>query len=364
MEAKSYSCPQCGGIMEFDAISGEMKCPYCDTQMSVDELNRINNNLNSEYSNDVDELELNSEHTVEGEFETGEKTGEFKVYRCKGCGAELLTDDNTTATFCSYCGNPTLIEDRLTGVIMPKYVIPFKHDKHSAREIYTKWAKKGILTPRMLYSSSTIEKITGIYVPFWLYDYDSITDLTARCTTVTRRVSGNTETTTTKYYDVTRQMKNQFDRVPADASIKMDDDKMDKLEPFDYSNLTDFEMPYLSGFYSEKYDYTSDDMKNRIEKRIADYALNETRNTIHGYSSVSIVSKNIRLKRLRADYALLPVWELYYTYNGKQYSFLMNGQTGKIVADRPVSKTRAIVIGVITYIAAFILFMILGGLFG
>ena len=291
MEAKSYSCPQCGGIMEFDAISGEMKCPYCGTQMSVDELNRINNNLNSEYSNDVDDLELNSEHTVEGEFETGEKTGEFKVYRCKGCGAELLTDDNTTATFCSYCGNPTLIEDRLTGVIMPKYVIPFKHDKHSAREIYTKWAKKGILTPRMLYSSSTIEKITGIYVPFWLYDYDSITDLTARCTTVTRRVSGNTETTTTKYYDVTRQMKNQFDRVPADASIKMDDDKMDKLEPFDYSNLTDFEMPYLSGFYSEKYDYTSDDMKNRIEKRIADYALNETRNTIHGYSSVSIVSK-------------------------------------------------------------------------
>ena len=258
----------------------------------------------------------------------------------------------------------SLIEDRLTGVIMPKYVIPFKHDKHSAREIYTKWAKKGILTPRMLYSSSTIEKITGIYVPFWLYDYDSITDLTARCTTVTRRVSGNTETTTTKYYDVTRQMKNQFDRVPADASIKMDDDKMDKLEPFDYSNLTDFEMPYLSGFYSEKYDYTSDDMKNRIEKRIADYALNETRNTIHGYSSVSIVSKNIRLKRLRADYALLPVWELYYTYNGKQYSFLMNGQTGKIVADRPVSKTKAIVIGVITYIAAFILFMILGGLFG
>ena len=82
MEAKSYSCPQCGGIMEFDAISGEMKCPYCGTQMSVDELNRINNNLNSEYSNDVDDLELNSEHTVEGEFETGEKTGEFKVYRC------------------------------------------------------------------------------------------------------------------------------------------------------------------------------------------------------------------------------------------------------------------------------------------
>ena len=41
-----------------------------------------------------------------------------------------------------------------------------------------------------------------------------------------------------------------------------------------------------------------------------------------------------------AEYALLPVWLLHVRWNGKLYTFAMNGQTGKLVGDLPLSKKQ------------------------
>ncbi len=353
MEAKSLACPSCGGIMEYDAISHQMKCPYCGSTMPVDELESHYNQVNQEYQQ--------NETTAE-EFKQAE--GAFKSYRCSGCGAEVLTDENTTATFCSFCGNPTLIEDRLTGVMMPKYVIPFRCDKNKATEDYLNWAKKGLLTPSMLKSNATIEKITGMYVPFWLYDYSSVTDVMAHCTKVRSYTSGEYRVTETRHFEVARKMTNEFERIPVDASIKMDDTTMDLLEPFHYQEMQDFKMPYLSGFYSEKYDFDSNQMIPRIEKRVANYAMEETLKTIVGYSSVKPHYQNVALNRLKSDYALLPVWMLNYKYNNKDYTFVMNGQTGKIVAQRPISVTKSIVLSTVTFVVTLGVLLLLGGLFG
>ena len=32
-----YKCPACGGRMEFDSKTQHMKCPFCDTELSVEE---------------------------------------------------------------------------------------------------------------------------------------------------------------------------------------------------------------------------------------------------------------------------------------------------------------------------------------
>ena len=39
---------------------------------------------------------------------------------------------------------------------------------------------------------------------------------------------------------------------------------------------------------------------------------------------------------------LLPVWLLNTKYDNKNYLFAMNGQTGKLIGDLPVSKGRAL----------------------
>jgi DNA-directed RNA polymerase subunit RPC12/RpoP len=334
MEARSFVCPSCGSTMVFDSETQKMVCPYCGNSMEVEELNSYNNDIERDFS------ENNIEESVDVELGDEHKTGDFKVYRCRGCGAEVLTDDNTAATFCSFCGRPSLMEDRLTGELLPKYVIPFKIKKEDAMEMYTSWAKKGLLTPSTLRSKSTIDKITGMYVPFWLYDYNAEMEMEAKCTKVRSEIHGDYKYVHTDHFIVERDVETEYIKIPADASEKMPDDVMDKLEPFMYNQLEDFDMMYLSGYYAEKYNYDSDQMAPRIENRVKKYIYNLTRESIKGYSTVSIVKQNSKLRKRGAKYVMLPVWILNYTYNGDNHMFALNGQTGKIVADRPVSKAK------------------------
>lgn len=336
MEAGSFACPSCGSVMVFNSEKQKMVCPHCDNIMSVDELNRYYDDMESDIQ------ESGTEESVDGEFQDNHGTGDFKVYRCSGCGAEVLTDDNTVATFCSFCGRPSLMEDRLTGELLPKYVVPFKIDKDTAVNMYSAWAKKGILTPGTLRSHATIEKITGIYVPFWLYDYNAEMQMTAKCTRVRSEIRGDYRYTHTDHYVVTRDVETDYVKIPADASEKMPDDIMDKLEPFTYSQLEEFDMMYLSGYYAEKYNYDSEQMAPRVEKRVRNYIYNLTRGSIAGYSTVNVIRQNTHLHKRSAKYVMLPVWMLNYTYNGVNRMFALNGQTGKIVAERPVSKTKMV----------------------
>lgn len=297
--------------MVFDSESQQLVCPHCSTTKRVEEM------------------------------EDNEKDSkmEMKSYHCPTCGAELVTDMTTTATFCNYCGNSTLIENRILQD-KPSAIIPFSISKEEATQAYLKWCKKGVLTPKSFTSKNTIEKISGIYVPFWLYDYDALVSLSADCTRVRVDRRGDTEYVHTDHFDVYREVKTTYNKVPADASEKMEDGIMDKLEPFNYESLKQFEMPYLSGFISEKYTFASDDMKERVEKRIHEYASLAARNTISGYASTAVVYENVSLYNKSAKYVLLPVWILNYRYLGKNFVFAMNGQTGKVVGDLPISRKK------------------------
>jgi hypothetical protein len=231
------------------------------------------------------------------------------------------------------------MEDRITQV-KPASIIPFSVSKEEATQGYMKWCKKGILTPKSFTSQNTIEKISGIYVPFWIYDYDTEVSLRADCTRVRMERHGNTELTHTDHFDVYREVKTSYNRVPVDASEKMEDNIMDKLEPFNYEALKDFAMPYLSGFLSEKYNYTSEEIKERVERRVSEYAYTAARNTISGYATTNVVYENISLRNKKSQYILLPVWILNYRYFGKNYTFAMNGQTGKVVGSLPISRGK------------------------
>lgn len=335
MEASSYVCPNCGSVMEFNSEKQKMECVHCGYEATVEEVQKLYQSVHKDdFNSDTAESDMGNA------ADSGQRSGEFKVYRCQGCGAEILTDENTAATFCTFCGRPTLMEDRLTGELLPSYVIPFKIDREKAEHMYSMWVKKGILTPNQLKSKAMIEKITGIYVPFWLYDYNADLKMTANCTKVRHETKGDYYYTHTDHFVVDREVETDYYKIPADASEKMPDDIMDKLEPFTYSQMEKFEMPYLSGYYAEKYNYTSEQMTARIEKRVREYIHNLTRSTIKGYATVSVIGEQPRFRCLQAKYALLPVWILNYTYEGKNFMFALNGQTGKIVADRPISKKK------------------------
>lgn len=346
-----YKCPSCGAPLTFDSSVQNMLCDFCDTQIDVAELQKQQKTPSS------DSAEACHQESHKDAFGTSD--ADFTHYRCQNCGAELLTDEHTAATFCNYCGSPALLKDRISGVQTPAQLIPFQINKETAAETYQKWCKKGPLTPKSFLQRSTIEKISGIYVPFWLFDYHADTTVNANCTRIRHERRGDTEYTHTDHYRVHRDISNDYLKIPADASIKMPNHMMDCLEPYHYNDLCAFDLPYLSGYLSEKYSETSSQVAPRIETRVKQYIKEDAYSTMQKYDTRQIVNERTSLQCKAAKYTMLPVWMLNCHYNGNDYLVAINGQTGKLVGDRPVAKERCMFWWALwTLTAALICFLI------
>lgn len=333
----NYKCPSCGAYMVYDAAEKCLVCDYCQTTKSIDSFSE--EELAEIMQPDEADNSVWDETTVEAE--TG-NTVMFRHYICKNCGAEIMTDENTAATMCGFCGNPTLIEERLSGETRPAQIIPFGFNRDEAIEKFKKWTKKGALTPKVFRSNASLEKVTGLYVPYWVYDFDVDAQIAAHATKVRSETRGSYRYTYTDHFQVERQVQVAYEKIPADASKKMPDDVMDRLEPFDYSKMVQFEMPYLSGFQADKYDYTGKEIIERASRRAGVYAEEAAVSTIHGYSSTNVTYRNIRPRNTKMSYVMFPTWIVNYNYKGESFLVTMNGQTGKIVGTLPVSKGRAV----------------------
>ena len=334
-----YKCPSCGDDMAFDSESGKLSCPSCGRQENIESFNE--DFITTTFSED-----------------------EAKEYYCENCGAHVLTDADTTATHCSFCGAGVVLADRLSGDLAPAKVIPFTISKEEAIAAFKKWCKNGRLTPKGFMSADRIKKITGIYVPFWMYDLNSKAKVSALGTKVRTYTRGEYVYTETKYDDVFRDVDVSYLKVPVDASEKMSDELMDKLEPYHYGDLKDFKTPYLAGYLAEKYNHTDEELLPRVKSRVNEFVEDYVRSTIHGYSSVQYKSKDINTQKMRSFYVLLPVWMVYYDFDKQEHTFAMNGQTGKVVGKPPISigKVAGWFSGVAG--ATFITLKVISGLLG
>ena len=193
-----------------------------------------------------------------------------------------------------------------------------------------------------------IDEIKGVYVPFWLFDADVDANIRYRATKIRKWRVGDYDYTETKFYAIYRSGSMGFQMVPVDGSSKMADDLMESIEPFDFSDAVDFQTAYLSGYFADRYDVTEEQSIDRANERIKNSTESAFRATVTGgYTSVITESRQVNLHNSKAKYALYPVWLLNTTWQGKKYTFAMNGQTGKFVGDLPSSggKMAAIAAG-------------------
>lgn len=328
MSTLIYKCPHCGAVLEYDAEKELMTCDHCHSTFTAQE-------AAEEAMREEGPREQTGQTEQDRAFEESVST-----YHCPSCGAEIMTDANTTATFCTFCGSPTIIPSKLSGVYRPANVIPFKISREQAQEAFKKWCRNGRFTPKDFASPQELEKLTGIYVPFWLFDCTVDGGMTANATRVRTWPMGDYLYTNTKYYAVRRRAIMEYDKVPADGSVRLEDGTMDLLEPYDYQELESFQMPYLSGYQAEKFDQTPKDVYPRIKERLDGYTRQKVRDTIVGYTTVTNVQFQNVYRGTNAVYTLLPVWLHRYRYKGQTYQFAMNGQTGKIVGTPPVDRKR------------------------
>lgn len=346
-KALDNKCPSCGAPLKYNAKTKNFKCEYCSSEYTLEELKKYNNASN----------EKNNEEDGAKKVEKSKDGKTYVTYLCKNCNAEIIADENTAATFCVYCGSTAILKDKLSGEFAPSKIIPFKKDKSVAIEAFTNLSKGRPLVPKCFTSKENIEKITGVYIPFWLYNIKVSGELQAKSTNVTTWRSGNYTYTKTDIYGYDCDGEMTFEGVPVDGSSRFENDIMNAIEPFNYDELEKYNHAYLSGFLAEKYDVPKDEAVEDANKRALKSTTDKMLSDMKGVGIKTVTNSTLAPQTIKTEYALLPVWMVNVKYKDKYYIFAMNGQTGEFVGNIPLDKRKAIIYFILILIAVFAVIM-------
>jgi DNA-directed RNA polymerase subunit RPC12/RpoP len=347
MANQTYKCLNCGGELNWDPASQKLKCPYCGSEFDLSVFEQKEEKAKQDIRDKTYEKGASAEESgqTRSTDDTEVRPEDLRVYKCSVCGAEVITDKTTVATSCAFCGNPVILEENLDTQFHPDAIIPFRISREEIKGLYTQYLKSRPFTPRDFYTDAHIQKIKGIYVPFWLYDMPMEGQLHGTGERVSSYSDSNYIYTKHDVFEVEREGTLQIDSLPVDASSKMPDEAVDSIEPFDYKDLAPFKMAYMPGFFAERYDEDASFCSSRALKRAGQTTVEMLRGTVTGYSSVTVTGSSTGVlggeKGVRSRYVLMPVYLLYTKYKGKDYLFSMNGQTGKAVGNVPIDGKRA-----------------------
>ena len=330
-----YKCPCCDAGLTFDGSSQQLTCAYCDNTFDLETVRAFH-----ESQNPGPEKELQWDTQPQDQW-SEEDQDSMRAFVCPSCAGEILSDETTAATFCPYCGNPTIMPGRLSGGLKPDALIPFKTTKEDAQAAFLKLCKGKPLLPKEFTKKQQLEKITGIYVPFWLHDCSGGMTGSYKATRIHTWSDSTYNYTKTDHFLLKRSATAEFSGIPMDASTKMDDVFMESIEPYDYSQLVAFDKAYLTGFFADKYDVPSEEGEDRIYKRVDNTLSDLVAPSLAGYATVLPTSRQVKVDQGKARYVLMPVWILNTKYKDKIYTFAMNGQTGKMTGSLPVCSKRS-----------------------
>lgn len=224
----------------------------------------------------------------------------------------------------------------------PNLVLPFALDKHKALDLLKEKFAKQMFLPGNFCAASTIESMQGLYVPFWMYDLHTHVHFEGEADKVRTWDEGDYECTETSTYRILRDFDVDYDKIPVDASKVMPDKMMDLMEPYKYGELGDFDSKYLSGFQAEVYDEDKNTLLPRAKKKADKYSQKYLSSYNVEYDAVRPTVNDKKSTEKESFYSFLPVWRYVYRYQGKNYEFYVNGQTGKAVGEAPTSTGKII----------------------
>lgn len=328
-ETKTYKCPACDAPLRYDGTAEKLVCEYCDAEIDA-----------AAFAEDDTPEEGARGWEKYGEGKADWSDGAATLLSCPSCGGEIVCEAETAATVCPYCDNPALVSGHLSGAYRPDVILPFTVDQKEAGAALDKFCKGKWLLPRGFRKESKTECLKGIFVPYFLFDCDTNSRLTYSAMRKTSWRSGDYRYTRTSYYRLIRRGLLGFENIPVDASVKTDNTLLESIEPFDFSRAVPYSDAHLAGLLANRYDDTAENCSVRAAERVANSIDLALRRTIFGYLAVQKRSEDILYTKSDVRYALLPVWFMTRKYKGKSFTFVVNGQSGKMSGSLPVSWGR------------------------
>ena len=325
MEETMYNCPNCSGNLSFDIASQKLMCEYCKTQLDPYEYQK---------TQDAEESDVFG----------------VTVFTCPQCGGEIMTTNVTAAGFCTYCGASTILDSRIRSEKRPAHIIPFTHTKEDCRKSYTSLVKRALFAPKQFRDPEFLDRFRGIYIPYWVYNYEFDGNLKFTGTKSYRR--GDYKIT--EHYRLTGEVDASYKGITFDASSSFDDNVAAAIAPYEAAKMQPFTPSILCGFYADAPDVESSVYEDDVLTAISEDSL-ERLSGVKEYTSAGadlpdadsfkkqLKGSGLNMNKEKPVCAYLPVWFLTYRKDDRVAYAVMNGSTGKITADLPIDAGKYII---------------------
>jgi hypothetical protein len=299
----------------------------------------------------------------------------MKSFECKNCGAQVVYEPTRTTLRCAFCDSEYVVESEVSPSALlgeeaagaERWIIPFALDRDAAGERYKEWIGKGFWAPKDLSVSAKLDKMEGLYIPSWLFEYEaesawhgkySQTEYRTVTKTRTDPETGETETYTERepYQVWFPKSGTHFGRylLPVPASKGITQEEAERLSEVSLDQLKPFDESYLAGWQAEVAEVSEVAAKERAEERIRELERRACSREVERLEGCST-----RLEHKSTRFLFLPVFVMAYTYKDKLYRVLIDGRDGKIQGEKPTSKVKvAIAVGIGALLIALIVLLI------
>lgn len=349
MENLTTKCPNCGSNLEFSPKEQQIKCNSCGYAKEVfDEKNVSEHELSLG-------LLSNDEHSTQ--------QIEASVLNCNNCGAKIEMAPNVTASFCPYCDTPVVLTKKQIEFVKPDGVRPFQIDTNKAKEIFISWINRRYLAPSALKNAFQQDKLMGIYLPYWSFDANTNAKYTATVgdnyTEHYRDSEGNLQTRIkTRWHCVSGVQDEFFNDVLIPASTNINQRLLNNVSHFDTANetLKSYSPEYMLGFSAQSFEipldvaerYSKDRMHTEMESSIR-------AKEMFLHDQVMNINFDMAFFDEKYKHVILPIYSCAYRYAGKTYNVIINGETGLIEGEYPLSPVKIVLLALLG-IVLFLIF--------
>jgi len=339
----SLKCPGCGAMLYYKPGSHSLQCGHCGQTSTI-----AGDGEDDIVTVDLDEF-------VAG-INTERQSDTIKTVVCNSCGSQTLLDSFVSSDKCAFCTAPLVLKlDGGQQYVPPHYVLPFDVTREQGITFFNQWLKGLWWAPNDLAAkvNGSASALTGVYLPYFAYDTNTVTDYTGErgdyyytTETYTETVNGRSETKTrrvrhTSWSYASGTVNYEFTDLEVPVSKSLPEKTLNKLGPWNFAKLKKFNEGYLSGFRSETYQIDPESGFELAKAQTVPTINDEIRDDIGG-DEQRIDNTDTTYNNNAIKYMVLPVWVSAYTYNNKLYQFTINASTGEVIGARPLSVIKIV----------------------
>ncbi len=347
------ACSSCGAELTYAPGTSSVRCAYCGHEQAI---------VASPWQVVVEHDLASALARAAAEHLTDER----RVLKCETCAASFEAEERAGAQTCPFCGSAIVASPERARVFRPDGVVPFAISRETARERQRAWLSGLWFAPSDLTRKAEAEaRLEGLYLPFWTYDCDTVTDYVGarglrvtRHVPVAREVQGRVVTemrpvVELRWTPVSGRVGRHFDDVlvPATSALPLSD--LGRAGRWNTHAVRPYAPEWLAGFRSAFYDVPLDRGFAEAQAVMRAVIESDIRADIGG-DAQRIEAIRTRWSRATFKHVLLPLWVTAYRYRGRTWRFVVNGQTGQVHGERPWSlwKIAAAVLGLAALVAA------------